>query len=149
MYGARKFLVGASCLAPWNSLCGFVTDFRLRHKFAFRFTLNLDWRQHVSRFRFFLLMYVARDTSSTPEGTTSTRCVEDMRFAVCVAVIVPYDSPDDSGVLVTFLSGLGEGAETSAETGNNNWFAVPLPKEKTSFTTSPEGADCSRGRKFR
>ena len=60
-------------------------------------------------------MYVARDSNFTPEGTTGTTCVEDMHCAVRVTVPVPYDSPDDSGVLVTFLSGLGEGAVTSAE----------------------------------
>ena len=59
-------------------------------------------------------MYEARDTSSTPEGTTGTRCAEGMRCAVRVTVTVPCDSPDDS-VLVTFLSGQGEGAVTSAE----------------------------------
>ena len=56
-----------------------------------------------------------RNSNFTPEGTTGTTCVEDMRCAVRVTVTVPYDSPDDSGVLVTFLSGLGEGAVTSAE----------------------------------
>ena len=60
-------------------------------------------------------MHVARDTSSAPEGTTGTRCVEDMRCAV--RVTVPFDSPDDSGVLITFLSGQGDGVVTSAE----NW----------------------------
>ena len=60
-------------------------------------------------------MYVARDTSSTPEETTGTRCAEDMRCAVRVTVTVPCDSPDDSGVLVTCLIGQGEGAVTSAE----------------------------------
>ena len=40
MNDPKKFLIGASCLAPQNSLCGFVTDFRFRHKFAFRFTLS-------------------------------------------------------------------------------------------------------------
>ena len=38
-----------------------------------------------------------------------------MRCAVRVTATVPCDSPDDSGVLVTFLSGQGEGAVTSAE----------------------------------
>ena len=40
VYDTRKFLIGARCLAPQNGLCGFVTDFRLCHKFTFRFTLN-------------------------------------------------------------------------------------------------------------
>ena len=40
VYDPKNFLIGASCLAPQNSLCGFVTDFRLRHEFPFRFTLN-------------------------------------------------------------------------------------------------------------
>ena len=40
MNDPKKFLIGASCLAPQKSLCGFVTDFRFRHKFAFRFTLS-------------------------------------------------------------------------------------------------------------
>ena len=64
---------------------------------------------------------MARDTHSTLEGTSGSRCVEDTRFVV--RVTVPYDSPDDSGVLVTFLGGLGDAAETSAETGNNGWPA--------------------------
>ena len=55
-------------------------------------------------------MYVARHTNSTPEGTKSTGCAEDMRCAVRVTVIVPCNSPDDSGVFVTFLSGQVEGA---------------------------------------
>ena len=40
VYDIRTFLVGARCLAPQIDLCGLVTDFRLRHKFAFRFTLS-------------------------------------------------------------------------------------------------------------
>ena len=40
VYDPRKFHIGARCLAPQNSLCGCMTDFRLCHKFTFRFTLN-------------------------------------------------------------------------------------------------------------
>ena len=40
VYDMRKFLIGASCLAPQNCLCGFLSDFRLRHKFSFLFSLN-------------------------------------------------------------------------------------------------------------
>ena len=40
VYDTRKFLICARCLAPQNSLCGFMTDFRLCHEFTFRFTLN-------------------------------------------------------------------------------------------------------------
>ena len=40
VYDTGRVLVCAGCLAPQNSLCGFVTDFRLCHEFAFRFKFN-------------------------------------------------------------------------------------------------------------
>ena len=119
VYDTRKFHVGASCLAPQNGVCGFVTDFWLRHKFAFRFTLSTFERLGLTPARltipFLSAEYFARDTSSTAEGTTGTKCAEDMRCAVRATVTIPCDSPDDSGVLVTLLSGQGEGAVTSTE----------------------------------
>ena len=48
MYDTRKFLIGARCLAPQNSLCGFMTDFRLCHKFTFRYRIQLALNRSCS-----------------------------------------------------------------------------------------------------
>ena len=101
-------------------------------------------------------MYVARDTKLDSEGTKGTGCAEDMRCAVRVTVIVPCNSPDDSGVFVTFLSGQVEGAvpPTTGEgkldiTAGSPGSQEPDASSSTvSFTTSPKGADCSRGKTF-
>ena len=57
-------------------------------------------------------MYEVRDTNSTPEGIKGTGSAEDMRCGVCVAVIVPCNSPDDPCVFVAFLSGQVEDTVT-------------------------------------
>ena len=62
-------------------------------------------------------MHVARDTNATPEGTKGAGSAEDMRCAVCVAVIVPCSSSDDSGVLVAFLRGQAEGVVPPEDVG--------------------------------
>ena len=81
----------------------------------------LDWRQHISRFRFFVLMYEARDTNSTKEGTKGTRCAEDMRCAVRGAVIIPGNSPDDSGGVCPILERTSRGTDNRCrKTGDHS-----------------------------
>ena len=87
----------------------------------------LDWRQHVSRFRFFLLCHEFSDTNSTPEGTKDTGSAEDMRCAACVAVVVPCNSPGDPCVFVVFWSGQVEGTVTSAGKLEITDSRVPVP----------------------
>ena len=72
-------------------------------------------------------MYIVRDTNSTPEGTKDTGRAEDMRCAVCVAVIVPCNSPDDPCVFVAFLSEQLESSVTSAGTLEVTDSRVPVP----------------------
>ena len=61
-YGTRIF---SSVRAAWflkKKLSGFMADLRPVELFL----SALEWRWTVSRLRFFLPMYVARDTNSTP-----------------------------------------------------------------------------------
>ena len=129
--------------------------FRLRHKFAFRFTLNSLERLGLALARLTVPFLPAdirsRDTNSTPEGTKGTGCAEDMRCTVRVTVVVPCNSPDDSGVLATFLSGQVEGAapptrgvgKLEIRAGSPGSQEPDASSSTASFTTSPQGADCS------
>ena len=93
-----------------------------------------------------------------------------MRCAVCVAVIVQCNSPDDPCVFVVFLSGQVEGTVTSAGKLEVTDSRVPVPCDTPddsgvfdAFLSEPDdkradshvpptagrqGSDCSRGNTF-
>ena len=68
--GKFSFVRGAWLLRVASAAAWLISGCATSLRFASRWTLlsALDWRQHVSRFRFFLLLYVVRNTNSTPEG---------------------------------------------------------------------------------